>query len=121
MKRKISWILLSAFLLISACKELSTEPDRDMTNYFKVKVIAEGLDCGNTFLVEFQDKLEIIYEIVESDSWNICYADSLPDEFKQENLIVYVKIRKPDQDEIGPCTALGPAYPHVIVSDVIRE
>lgn len=84
-------------------------------------MIGKGSDCGDTFLVEFQDKLEEVHQIVGGDYWNTCYADSLPNEFKMENLILYMKIRKPNQNEIGPCTALGPAYPHVIVSNVIRE
>jgi len=121
MNKKFSWKLLAGLLIAVACEKNSTEPDRDTTNHFEVKVIGEGLDCGNTYLIEFQDKLEEMYQIVGSEYWNTCYADSLPEEFKQENLVIFVKIRKPNQDEIYPCTRLGPTYPHVIVSNVIRK
>ncbi len=97
------------------------EPKADTSNHFKVKVIGKGQDCEDTYLVEFQNKLEEVYQVAGGEYWTTFYADSLADIFKLNNLELLIKFRNPKQDEISPCTALGPTYPHIVITDVIKE
>lgn len=107
-------ILLTIGFYILSC-------DHQTDNFFKVKVIGKGMDCGDTYLVEFQDKFKEMYQIVGNKHWNIFYADSLPKKFKKKGIIIFIKFRNPRKNEIGPCTSMGPAYPHIIITYVKRE
>lgn len=111
---KVALILLTIILEVLSC-------DHQTDNFFKVKVIGKGMDCGDIYLVEFQEKLEEVYQIVGSKHWNTFYADSLPTEFKKKGITIFIKFRKPSKNEIRPCTARGPAFPLIIITDVKKE
>jgi hypothetical protein len=84
-------------------------PEPNRNKYFKAEVIGVGMDCGDTFLVEFMCCNQEIAKIMDSEccvssSENIYYALNLPEEAKQEGIIVEIQFRKPEPDEGMLCT-----------------
>ena len=83
-------------------------------NFYLVTVLGKGIDCGDTYLIQFEERLAEVEKYTETNS-EIYYADRLPDEFKINDLHLLIKFRNPTMDELYPCSTLGPTYPHIIV------
>jgi hypothetical protein len=93
-------------------------------NRYAATVIGKGPDCGDTFLVRFAEKGEVGKSLpdgnaVSSES-GIYYADGLPTAFKTEGSEIRITFRTLRADEAIACTALGPAYAHLRVTDAAR-
>jgi predicted RNA methylase len=109
-------LLIISIMFLSSCEKDTTSVQDD---YFKVKVLGKGIDCGDVYLVEFIEKLEKVELITESHR-TIYYGDDLPDEFKQDSILLQIKFRQPMPEELYPCTTLGPGYPHIRIISVRR-
>ena len=83
------------------------------------KDITPVQDDGDVYLVEFVEELEKVELITESRG-TIYYGDDLPDEFKQDRIVLQIKFRQPTPEELYPCTTLGPGYPHIRIISVKR-
>ena len=97
-------------------------PGPIQNKHFRAEVIGVGIDCGDTFLVEFLCCNQEIAELSDSEgsvssSENIYYALNLPENAKQAGKIVVIQFRKPEPDEVFPCTMLGPAYTQIMITD----
>lgn len=98
-------------ILLTGCEQ---ENNSDNVNAFpfKATVIDKGMDCGETFLISLKS--------IEGNSKiedGTYYADSLDSDLKIPGLKIYLNCREPNEDELYPCTTMGPAYPHVIVTE----
>lgn len=92
---------------------------------FQAKVLGKGLDCGGTFLIRFTENsgefdAKLDKESIPASETGIYYADGLPEAYQVENLDIHIGFRKPSENEAYPCTALGPAYHHIIVTSTTK-
>jgi len=87
--------------------------------YVNATVLGRGLDCGNIFLIQFDDDVKGLPFPVEA--WkNMYYAINLPEEYKIEGARITVKISfiSDTEDEALFCTAMGPGYPAIYIVSV---
>ena len=80
---------------------------------FNATVLGKGLDCGNSFLIQFDEGV-----VGLPSAYRLYYAINLPESYKLKNERVHLKFRAPENDEIMVCTAMGPAYPHIYIVEV---
>lgn len=107
-------VVITLALSLFAC---SDEQESDSLNVspgaFRVEVVGRGLDCGDTFLIRFsendENKVNAYLEHANS-YYPVFYAVGLPEEFKEEGLILNVTIRQCETNDIPLCTAMGPGY-----------
>lgn len=78
-------------------------------------VIGKGLDCGNSYLIKFNDDFS---GIPENSFDNTFYEINLPDEFKIDGKSVYIEFRDPKDEEIMGCTTMGPSYYQIFITKV---
>ena len=113
MKTPATGLLLLAsvfcFLMISL-----TSCTKSMEYRYTGYVVGKGIDCGETYLIRVDQKLYSVYETVNYTY----YADQLPDAYKKQGLVIHFNCRRPASSESYPCTALGYAYTHIVITDV---
>tara|TARA_R110002096_G_scaffold434606_1_gene656862 strand:+ start:2251 stop:2589 length:339 start_codon:yes stop_codon:yes gene_type:complete len=108
MKSFIVTYILLTFILTSCDKnenEIKEIP-------FNATVIEKGLDCGNSYLIKFNDNVS---GIPQNSFDNIFYEINLSEEYKIDGIQIYVEFRLPENDEFMICTALGIAYPQIYI------
>jgi|LakMenEpi03Aug12_release.lakeMendotaPanAssembly.Ray.scaffolds.fasta_scaffold499856_2 hypothetical protein len=103
--RAISIIALILLTLISCEKSVNKRA-------FNATVIGKGLDCGNSFLLQF-DRNAVGVPMNYFD--NIFYEINLPDKFKVAGKQINLIFREPVNDEIMVCTMAGPGYPQIYI------
>ena len=105
--KKISAIFI-AVVILSCSNNDSTQ------ELFNAVVVGKGLDCGNAFLIRFNDDVP---GLPENTFENIYYEVNLPEAYKVEGKQLYVEFRNIDIDKDKPiiCTHLGPGYPFIYV------
>ena len=81
--------------------------------YFGAIVLEKGLDCGNSFLIQFEEGVTGLPSL-----YRVYYEINLPEKHKINNERISVKFRVPKDDEIMVCTAMGPTYPQIYLIDV---
>lgn len=94
--------LLIIGILISSC----SNNDDDNNELFNAVVIGKGLDCGNSFLIKFNEGIKGLPNTID----NTYYEINLPNEFKVAGKEIKVDFRNPKENEYFPCTSLGPGY-----------
>jgi len=104
--------IIMSLLAISCCK---TEVENKWSN---ATVIGKGLDCGNTFLIQFN---EDVTGLPDNTSNRTFYAVNLPEEYKVSGTKINVEFREPNSSEMIVCTTMGIAYPQIYISKVISE
>ena len=109
MKNNIFIIISLTFIIISCSKD---EANNDI---FNAKVLGKGLDCGNLFLIKFNNDVS---GLPVNNFDNTFYAINLPEEFKTEGEQIKVEFREPKNDEAMACTTLGIGYPHIYITKV---
>ena len=60
-------------------------------------VIGKGLDCGNSYLIKFDDDFSGLPEYSLNNTF---YEINLPNEFKIEGTKIYVEFREPENEEL---------------------
>ena len=111
MKRAVILLSLGVFLTVSCEKQEPQVSDE----YFKVTVLGKGFDCGNTFVIRFNEE---VAELPDSPVKNHYYADNLPEKHKIEGKNIEIQFRFPKEDEMYACTLMGPTYPHIYILEV---
>ena len=108
--KRITLILTLAIglILINCESDINTNFNDDFQ--YKATVINKGIDCGETWIIELKN-INGNSEIEDGTY----YADNLGVDYKESGLKVYLSCREPNNDELYPCTTLGPSYPHLIV------
>ncbi|MFK5958691.1 MAG: hypothetical protein QM495_07440 [Lutibacter sp.] len=99
--KKISLILIGFTFLLISCNN-----DDDNNELFNAVVIGKGLDCGDSFLIKFNENITRLPNTID----NTFYEINLPNEFKEEGKEIKVDFREPKDNEFLLCTTLGPGY-----------
>lgn len=105
--KKFLFILIILNFTLHSCSKDETQDDM-----YNATVLEKGLDCGDLFLIQFNDDVS---DIAQNNFNNIFYAMNLPEIFKIEGKQIKVKIRKPKNEEAMACTTLGTAYPYIYI------
>ena len=108
--KRIIFIIISLTFIIISCNDDETNDD-----IFNATVIGKGLDCGNSFLIKFNNGVSGL-PINNLD--NTFYEINLPEEYKIEGKKIKVEFREPKNDEGMVCTTLGPGYPQIYITKV---
>ena len=111
MKRQFIILLGLASVLVS-CKAINNLSDDTL---YDVTVLGIGMDCGNSFLIKFEDDA---IGLPRNTFDSIFYEINLPKDYKVKGLKIKVSVRDPRNDELKPCTAMGPGYPHIYIIKV---
>jgi hypothetical protein len=94
--------------------------DHEMTNTnrFEVTVAGIGMDCG-LVLIDFNESdLERIKNIT-GFNWSRYHAYNLDkNKFNGVGQKLLVTVSKTKDDELFPCTSMGPAYPWITITKV---
>jgi len=121
MRTLFKYLLVLLFFISLACKKNDPEKDDSEKDYYFVEVIGRGMDCGDTFLVRFQeeDEARVNKYLEQSNAYfPVFYANNLPEEFKQEGWGLKVTLHKCNPGELPLCTAWGPGYGHICIESV---
>ena len=112
--RRVIVLFITLTFLNSSCDE----HEIDNTEKFQVTVAGIGMDCG-LILIDFDENdLERIKNITGFD-WGRFYAFNLDkNKFNKVGLKLIVTVRKVKDDELSPCTTMGPGYPWVTITKV---
>ena len=109
MKRIILTIIGLTFIIISCNKDETND------NIFNATVLGKGMDCGNSFLIKFNNDIS---GLPVNNFDNTFYEINLPEEFKTEGKKIKVEFREPENDEIMVCTTMGIGYPQIYITKV---
>lgn len=108
--KKTTLILFLFTILLYSCDD-SDKNER----VYNATVLGKGMDCGETYLIEFDDDVS---ELPENSFDNVYYAINLPEEYKIEGKEIYVEFRQPENDETMDCTFLGPTFPQIYITKI---
>lgn len=114
--------VIICLLFIGLISFYSCQKENNPTEYpFKAEVIGNNPDCGvyQIRITEGQDKVGNI--VGESIASNIYIANNLPEELKISGLRILLDLRKPENNELGICTHMGPCYPWIYVTRAKKE
>ncbi|MCT4643466.1 MAG: hypothetical protein N4A74_00660 [Carboxylicivirga sp.] len=111
--QRLGFLLLTFSLTLL----LSCEKEEDIYDFqFEATVIGKGSDCGDTYLISLKNRGGST-SIIDG----IYYADQLKSEFKVSGLKLYLNGRKPYDNEMHACSTLGIPYPHIVITDCIKN
>lgn len=108
--KSLSLTFISFFMLLSCS---NNDDANNMIN--NAKVLRVGMDCGNTYLIQFFDSYS---DVPQNTTQNIFYAINLPEQYKVENLEIYINFRQPNENEIMSCTSEDISYPQIYIENV---
>ncbi|WP_445737324.1 hypothetical protein [Mariniflexile sp.] len=109
MKHTILTYTLLIFI-ISSCSNSETD-----SKPFNAIVLQKGLDCGNSYLIKFNDGVS---GLPQNAFNNVFYEINLPDAYKVEGKPIYATFRLPKDNEYMACTTLGIGYPAIYITIV---
>lgn len=94
----------------------SCQDDNIVSEYpFEAEVIRKNLDCS-LYEIKITKGLEKVKLIIGTTSVQDIYiAKNLPNELEVNGLKIKLDLRKPENNEFGACTTLGPSYAWVFV------
>ncbi|MFY0675106.1 MAG: hypothetical protein JXQ87_17055 [Bacteroidia bacterium] len=98
-------VLVVGFFTFQAC-----EPDYPIQP--NATVLGEGIDCG--WLIKFNEKP---VDLPESED-NTYIAVNLEQKYQMDDLGVMVTAREAVDQELIACTALGPGYVQIYITDI---
>ena len=115
-------LFLIISLLFVGLAFYSCQEDRISSEYpFEATVIGRNMDCG-LYEIEITKGLEDVISIVgSSPSEGIYIAKNLPEDLEVNGLLIKLELRRPKNNELGPCTAMGPAYTWLFVTKAEKK
>lgn len=106
-------IILGFIFVFYSCKK---EGNSSTDFPYQATVLELNSDCGK-YMINITKGLDNAHVILGDTSNNgIFIAANLPDSFKVTGLSILLDLRKPNNDELGVCTALGVSYPWIYVT-----
>jgi len=104
-------------LLLSFILALAFTSCRKFSHYkYTGLVVGKGIDCGETFLIKSNQKINDV------DNLDLTYyADQLPNDMKIDGLEIKFNCRVPTASELYPCTSLGAAYSHIVITEIEKK
>ena len=109
--KNFNFLIISLFVLIISCAKNNQE---DVTAFAGATVLGKGTDCGNSFLLKFDDDVMGLPENFDHTFYEI----NLPEDYKIEGKKIKVGFRNPNPDEMMTCTTMGIGYPQVFITKV---
>lgn len=110
--KRISLLLLGFTFLVISCSN-----DDDHHEVFNAVVIGKGVDCGDSFLIKFNEGVSGLPKSVD----NTYYELNLPEELKVAGKEIKVDFRTLKENEYIPCTALGIAYNIIYITSATSK
>lgn len=118
---KSFFYLFFLLVAITSCTKKDRPSINDKDYPFEAEVIGPNPDCG-LFYIRFTTNLDSVNEIADQPTNSeIFIAKNLPDNFQITGLSIILDFRKIQDTELGPCTAMGPAYPWIYVLKAKRK
>lgn len=112
MRTRLKFLGFILMLFLCNCKK-----DNNSSSDFPFKAIVLGSnrDCSlyEIKILNGLDKVKMIIGLSTIDS--IYIAANLPDSLKVQGLNIQLDLRKPNNDELGACTTLGPSFTWIYV------
>lgn len=105
-------ILYVMMLVLFSCSK-----DEGNNNH-NVTIIGVGTDCGNSYLIKFDDNN---INVPTNSSQNVFYEINLPLQYKVNGLRINVSFRIPANNEIMVCSAKDYSYPQIFIDKVNNE
>jgi hypothetical protein len=113
MKTLFAFLILTLVFTYFSCEN----NNKDTEYTFEAEVQGRNFDCG-LFAIKFYNDLEKVKQIAgPSIPDNIYIAKNLPEDLQTSGLTIILNIRKPMDTEVGICTARGPSYPWIVVTN----
>ncbi len=109
--KNFNFLIIGLFIIIISCSKNNQD---DLSAYADATVLGKGLDCGNSFLIKFDNNVTGLPENFD----HIFYEINLPDEYKIEGKKIKVEFRDPESDEMMACTTMGIGYPEIFITKV---
>ena len=97
---------------------ISCSKDEIDTKWYNATVIGKGLDCSNTFLIQFDEDVMGSSNTISNKTF---YAINLPEKCKVPEMKIKVEFRVPNNSETIVCTAMGIGYPQIYITKVIPK
>ena len=110
--KKLILILIGLTFIFISCNKNENESDE---NSFNATVLGKGLDCGNSYLIKFNNDIS---GLPQNTFDNTYYEINLPEEYKIEGKQIYVEFREPENGELMICTTMGIGYPQIYITKV---
>jgi hypothetical protein len=101
--KKISLVLIGFTFLLFSCNK---DEENNNNELFDAVVIGKGLDCGDSFLIKFNENIPGLPNTID----NTFYEINLPNEFKEDGKEIKVDFRETKDNEYLICTTLGIGY-----------
>jgi hypothetical protein len=116
MRFKPFCLLLFISLVIASC-----DKSGDSIYPYEARVLGVNSDCG-IYSIQFLSQLEEIEaKFGNTPVKGIYIGKNLPEELQEENLIIQLNCRVPAQNELGPCSVIGPTYTWVYITEARKE
>ena len=105
---RIKFLILYLAIFLTTCKK---DPEIKSGLNCNATVIGIGMDCGNTFLIGFNDDVTGL----PNGNTTYYYAINLPEKLKVDAQKIMVNFREPKNEEMLICTTRGLSYPQVFI------
>ena len=122
MKTQLSLILIFICLLLLSCQTEDTqETDNSKDFPFEAIVKWPNMDCG-LYEIEITKGLDELKDILGTIGTQDTYiANNLADDLQEMDLEISFDARKNENHEIRPCTAMGPSYPWLYITEAEKN
>lgn len=98
-------------LIFTGCSK-----DKSDDVFYEAIVLQKGLDCGESYLIKFDDG--IMKNSLSSEEDLTYYEINLPQEYKVEGKRIKVQFREAAADELMMCTTMGFSYPQIFITKI---
>ena len=109
-------------LLFLGLIDFSCHKDNSSNDFpYEAKVVGLNSDCG-IYQIKITQGLDKVKSIVGSSVCDSIYiAKNLPPELMTNGIGIKLDLRKPENSELGGCTAMGPGYTWIFVIKAIGK
>jgi hypothetical protein len=115
-KVKSVYSLLLLLLIALSCDKSETP-----TYPYEAKVLGINSDCG-LYQIKITVGLDNVISVAGTTVGDSIYiADNLPAGLMIAGISIKLDLRKPNDNELGSCTDLGPSYTWIFVTDAIEK
>ena len=81
-------------------------------------VLNQGFGCGNSYLIKFNNNAN---GVPVNSTENVFNEINLPNQFKVNNLPIFVTFRLPTNDEFMNCSTQGITYPQIYIETATNQ
>ncbi len=107
--KKVSLLALSLFFIATSFLGCKKKDNTNPLYPYQAEVLGINSDCG-IYEIKITKGLQDVKKIVGTSGNSIYIAENLPHSLQKSGLKIVLDIRKPKNNELGLCTAMGPSY-----------